>query len=311
MSNSLLGSKRNISKEEISYSNFDASKSNGCKNIYPFLTEFDYESEENKRQREHFESIHISGTALVPSSCKDLQVPSEFKSNFRDKKSMELFPKKDSEEEINREIENWQTFSNNESYNANEENSTDKPSDSIKDANEENSSKISTDISDKSTNPAPTSDNSEEAAKFKELLKHSKPKPIKIDSNLQEKVSNRVTMKKKMTAAVHNSVITSNSHTVLPITWQSAKKSLVVKRHEIKLQDYLENHKSDKLMTHDEIEMLGKSLKKVEKQKTIAKEKQNIPDWAKGASQPILMTAPKKTKIIVRSKYMKEYDFLT
>lgn len=295
----------NIPKPEISYSNFDSSKSDGNKNIYPFLTEFDYETEEDKHQRENLESIHISGTVLVPSLCKDLQQSSELKSNSHKQNSMFINTKNEEEEEekIYKEIENWQNFIQNESYNAEEENSNSNKKDDV--------SQVSTNSPESIENSTSIQEDSKEASKFKELLKHSKPKPITIDSNLQEKVTNRVTMKKKMTAAIHNSTIASFSHTVLPITWQSAKKSLVVKRHENSLQDYLEIHQNNKLITHNEIESIGKTLKKFEKQRIIAKEKENIPDWAKGASHPILMTAPKKTKIIVKSKFMKEKDYFT
>lgn len=299
----------NVPKADISYSNFDSSKSDGNKNLYPFLTEFDYISEEEKQRRKHLESIHISGKSLVPSSCKDFQDPTEFDllSIITKDLSMSSDYKNNDTNENYKEIENWQSFLKNDTYNIEEGSTNSTLQSPIK------SDEMSKGTSNQSIDLAksiPVSSDSKESSKFKELLKHPKPKAITIDSNLQEKVSNRVTMKKNMTAAIHNSTVLSHTQPVLPISWPTARKSLVVKRHEKSLQDYLDSHKSSKMITNNEIEEIGKTLKKVERQREIAKEKQKIPDWAKGVTQPILMTAPKKTKVIVKSKYMKEYDYI-
>lgn len=297
----------NNQKSKPSYSNFDSSKSEGRKNIYPFLTEFDYESEEEKLKREHLENIHISGTSLVPSSCKELQVPSEFRSLSHFSKPYQESPKKDEFDEGKyQEIENWQNFIKNEEYVANDENSTSQES---KHTTENNVLPTSTRLPTEIKDVDQISDDVKET-KFKELLKNAKPKAFSIDSNLQEKVTNRVLMKKKTTAAIHNASVDSHLSQSVPFMWPAAKKSLVVVRHEKPLHDYLEKRQGNQLMANEEIISIAKTLQKVEKQKKIAKEKQKIPDWARGASDPILMTAPKKTKIILKSKRMKEIDYL-
>jgi hypothetical protein len=97
----------------------------------------------------------------------------------------------------------------------------------------------------------------------------------------------------------------------LPIDWATAKQNLVRKVPPKSLNDYLKNHKDERLLTGEEVAKLSRELKALEEKRRESIKNQKTPDWAKGATGTFTTRLPMKTKKKVRilSKYMSVNDY--
>ena len=90
-------------------------------------------------------------------------------------------------------------------------------------------------------------------------------------------------------------------NTKIPIKWRSAKQSVLVKRKEKSISEYLKDREMKMMVTNDDIREMSKLFQKIETKRRLALEQQTIPDWAQG-SIGFIMTAPNKAKPSIHTK---------
>lgn len=194
-----------------SHSNYNMRESDGYQNIYPFLTEFDYETEKEKKQREHLDSLHLHGQHLVPMSCNKAKLSAKTSSvieNSNDHKIM-LY--------VNQTIVPWKKNSNEIETKHSYDNGLLNTPRSIDTIVEEKPLDAET--------------------KFRMTIQKPLQKFVPYNENTCERVRKRTEIKRKATSAIHAIHEASQVSPSMNSNWPSAKQSVVVKKKERTMND--------------------------------------------------------------------------